>query len=423
MSDQTLNLEFTEFDLPNGLHCILYQDNTKPNVCVMPAYQVGSKDEVKGQKGIAHLFEHMMFQGSENVSKTGHFDSVMKAGGTCNAFTGFDSTVYFDLLPSNKLELALWLESDRMNSLNITQTNLDNQISVVLEEKKQVMDNIPYGTMTSNYLMNVFKGSQYEISVIGLEEDIKSFTVKEALNFHNNYYSPENCVLMISGDINIEKTKDLINKYFGSINKKNLIQREENIITELKKNDSMTVEDNVQLSIVSVCFQIPGEESREDFDLEYFTEIIANRESSRLHKKYVYEKNLFKSVHANKICLKEAGILIIFAMLNPGTDTEQAAKILNDEVKLFYESEINDREFERIRNQLEFRDVTKNLIMNNISIETVKNYMNFKDTSLINSSFKKFSKVTKADVKETVKRYLIDRNNFTLNYIPKIKIQ
>jgi len=419
MSDQTLNLEFIEYDLPNGLHCILYQDNTKPNVCVMPAYQVGAKDEIKGQKGIAHLFEHMMFQGSENVSKTGHFDSVMKAGGTCNAFTGFDSTVYFDLLPSNNLELALWLESDRMNSLNITQTNLDNQISVVLEEKKQVVDNAPYGTMTSNYLKYIFKGSQYEIPVIGLEEDIRSFSVKEALNFHNNFYSPENCVLMISGDINIEKTKDLIIKYFGDIRKKNLITRDKNIISELESDGELTVQDNVQLPVVSVCFQIPGEESDEDFDLEYFTEIIANRESSRLHRKYVYEKNIFKSVHAEKIALKDAGIMILFAMLNPGTDTKLAADILTDEIKLFFESDINDREFERIKNQLEFRNVTKNLKMNNISIETVKNYMNFRDTNLINTSFKKFSSVTKADIKKTVKSNLIDKKKFTLNYVPK----
>ncbi|HRJ98355.1 MAG TPA: pitrilysin family protein [Ignavibacteria bacterium] len=419
MSDQTLNLEFIEYDLPNGLHCILYQDNTKPNVCVMPAYQVGAKDEIKGQKGIAHLFEHMMFQGSENVSKTGHFDSVMKAGGTCNAFTGFDSTVYFDLLPSNNLELALWLESDRMNSLNITQTNLDNQISVVLEEKKQVIDNVPYGTMTENYLKHIFRGSQYEIPVIGLEEDIKSFSVKEALNFHDNYYSPENCVLMISGDINIEKTKDLILKYFGDIRKKNLINREKNIISELESDEELTVPDNVQLPVVSICFQIPGEESEEDFDLEYFTEIIANRESSRLHRKYVYEKNIFKSVHAEKIALKDAGILILFAMLNPGTDIKLAADILNEEIRLFYDNDINDREFERIKNQLEFRNVTKNLKMNNISIETVKNYMNFRDTNLINTSFKKFSSVTKADIKKTVKSNLLDKKKFTLNYVPK----
>lgn len=420
-SENSLNLEFVEFDLPNGLHCILYKDNTKPNVCVMPAYDVGSKDEVKGQKGIAHLFEHMMFQGSENVSRTGHFDMIMKAGGICNAFTGFDSTVYFDLLPSHNLELAIWLESDRMNSLNISENNLNNQISVVLEEKKQVVDNVPYGTMIENSVKNVLGGSQYEISVIGLEKDIRSISVKDASNFHNNFYSPDNCALMVSGAIDTEKTKDLIFKYFGDIHKKNLIKRKKNVIKELAVNEKLTVTDNVQLPVVSVCFQLPKAGSRAEYDLEYFTEILANNESSRLYRKYVYQKNLFKSVHAGKQNFKDAGILMLTAMLNPSTDPALAAEIIKEEINLFYKNEISDKEFEKIRNQIEFRNVVKNLKMTNISIETVKNYHFFKDTNLINTSFEKYNSVTKEDVKESVKNLLIEKKNFTLTYLPAEK--
>jgi len=387
----------------------------------MPSYNVGSKDEVKGQKGIAHLFEHMMFQGSENVSRTGHFDMVMNAGGVCNAFTGFDSTVYFNLLPSHNLELALWLESDRMNSLNVSESNLNNQISVVLEEKKQVVDNVPYGTMIENYFKNVLYGSEYEVSVIGLEKDISSISVKDASNFHKNFYSPDNCILMISGSIDTDKTKDLVFKYFGNIHKKNLIKRNKNVIKELTKNEKQTVPDNVQLPVVSVCYQIPKTGSRAEYDLEYFTEILANNESSRLYRKYVYQKNLFKSVHANKLILKDAGILILTAMLNPSTDPALAAEIIKDEINLFYKSEISDKEFGKIRNQIEFRNVVKNLKMTNISIETVKNYHFFKDTNLINTSFEKYNSVTKEDVKETVKNLLIDKKNFTLTYLPAEK--
>ncbi|MEO8666772.1 MAG: pitrilysin family protein, partial [Ignavibacteria bacterium] len=211
------SIDFREFDLPNGLHCILYKDNKNPIVNVTVGYKVGSKDEDENKKGIAHLFEHMMFQGSDNIQKNEHFKYVMKSGGICNAFTMQDVTVYYDLMPSNNLEMSLWLESERMNSLNISEDNLLNQKNVVIEEKKQVHDNAPYGTTFKNVFANVFRGSGYESAIIGEIEDIQSFSVKEATDFHNSYYSPENSVLIVAGDIDYDTAEKLIRKYFADI--------------------------------------------------------------------------------------------------------------------------------------------------------------------------------------------------------------
>ena len=176
------HIEFREFELKNGLHCILHKDNKLPVVNFTLGYKVGSKDELPGKKGIAHLFEHLMFQGSKNVGKNEHFGHLMKSGGTCNAFTMQDATIYYDNIPSNNIETALWLESDRMLSLNLNEENLLNQKKVVIEEKKQIIDNSPYGTMFNNVFKYVFKGSGYESPIIGNEKDINSFSVKEAIN-------------------------------------------------------------------------------------------------------------------------------------------------------------------------------------------------------------------------------------------------
>ncbi len=411
-------LDFTEFTLPNDLHCILYKNNKLPIVNLTIGYNVGSKNEKENKKGIAHLFEHLMFQGSEHVKKNEHFTNIIKSGGTCNAFTMQDATVYFDIIPSHNLDMALWLEADRMNSLDLTEENLANQKSVVIEERKQRFENAPYGSLMANIFGYLFRNSPYDTSVIGEVDDINSFTVKEALEFHGNYYSPGNSVLIITGDIDISRAEESINKYFSHINKINRYKEPEIEIKPVKESENINIYDNVNLPLLCLAYQIPKSGSDEEYSLEYFTEIIANNKSSRLYKKLVYEKQMISSVKAMKLPLKDSGVLFFQAMINPGIDPAEVKKEIEDSINEFSEKGCSDNEFETIKNQLEFQNTAKILKLINISLSSVFSYLYFRDVERLNSEINKYLSVTKKNVTDSVKKYLTGRNKITLNYLP-----
>ncbi len=412
------SLEFFEMDLPNKLHCILHRDTRIPMINLMIGYNVGSRDEIKNKRGIAHLFEHLMFQGSEHVKKNEHFSQLMKLGGTCNAFTMQDSTVYYDIAPSNNLETVLWLESDRMNSLDLTEENLTNQKKVVIEEKKQRFENAPYGSLMNKLFENVFKNSAYEYPVIGFEKDINSFTVKEALEFHRNYYSPENSVLILTGDFSLKHAQDLISKYFSGIIKSNKIHREENIIKKIKADRHVEVYDNIQLPMLCIAYQLPKAGSPEEYSMEYFTEIIANNKSSRLYKKLVYEEKLVRSVRAEKLMLRDGGILFFSAQINPGVDVRMIEDIIHDSINDIVTNGCSDEEFETIKNQLEFGNTAKYLRLLNVSVNTVFKYLYFKDISGVNNEIKKYLSVTKEEMLNSAREYLLNSKRITLTYLP-----
>ena len=210
-------IEFTEYDLNNGLHVILHQDKTNPIVTLNVWYHVGAKDEDTKRTGFAHLFEHMMFQGSKDIGKAEHFTYIQKAGGTLNGTTNQDRTNYFETVPSNQLELVLWLESDRMSFLNVTQENFDNQREVVKEEKRQRYDNVPYGNRWGNLYKRAFKDQVYEWLPIGSMEDLNDADLGYAQEFYSKYYSPDNAVIVISGDIDFDNSKNSFKKYFGDL--------------------------------------------------------------------------------------------------------------------------------------------------------------------------------------------------------------
>jgi zinc protease len=304
-------LIFEEFSLPNKLHCVLHKNTSNPLVNVTLGYKVGAKDEEPGQFGVAHLFEHLMFEGSQNIPKSEHQKIVMECGGRTNAFTMQDATVYYEDIPANFLETALWLESDRMNEIDLTEENLDNQKKVVLEEKLQRYDNAPYGTFLAKTMKHIFPGSLYEHTTIGEAEHIKNFSRQDAIDFHHKYYSPANAELLISGDIDLENTKNLIEKYFGGINKSNGIIRKENKFTELTEDITETIEDNVMLEKFYISFKIPGAGSTEEYILEYFTKLVFNNKSSRLYKLLVYDKMLLKNISSFKFTIQDAGVYII----------------------------------------------------------------------------------------------------------------
>ena len=217
---ELLNIPYEKYRLANGIEIILFQNKNLPSVAINIWYKVGSSNEVKGKTGLAHLFEHMMFQGSKNVPKEMHFRYIQEAGGSLNASTSFDRTNYFEKLPSNDLELALWLESDRMGLFldALDQVKLDNQKSVVLNERLERYDNQPYGLAWEKILNNLYPpGHAYNWPTIGYYKDIESYTLEDVQAFFKKYYSPSNSTLVVAGNFEVDKVKSLIEKYFGEL--------------------------------------------------------------------------------------------------------------------------------------------------------------------------------------------------------------
>jgi predicted Zn-dependent peptidase len=412
-------LKFTNFTLNNGLEVYLNKNCANPIVNITVGYKIGSKDEPEGKKGIAHLFEHLMFQGSENVKKMEHFGIVQECGGMANAYTMQDFTAYYDIVPSSHIETALWLESDRMISIDLSEENLENQKSVVIEEKKQRYDNEPYGTAIIKILENIFFNSGYSVSTIGIEEDIRSFKTQEAIEFHKTYYSPSNAVLIISGDIDYSKTEKIVEKYFGGIEKPAKIERKINRIEKYNKNEKITVNDNVSLKNIYLCWQtgLPGSSS--EFAFDCFAEIFAGRKSSRLNIKYVRDEKIFKSISSALYQLQDSSVFITSGMLNPEIDENYAKSRLINEINSVLKEGISEQEFEKAKNLCFVSMLNKLSSIRSISFDSLYDYMYFGNPSEILKKLERLSNFRKEELVDSLKEYLRDDNYFELNYLPK----
>ncbi|MGC8859507.1 MAG: M16 family metallopeptidase, partial [Ignavibacteria bacterium] len=330
-----------------------------PIVNIAIGYEVGSRYEKPGQKGIAHLFEHMMFQGSKNVKKNQHFEIVQECGGYCNAFTHHDFTIYHTTVTSNHLETILWLESERMRWLDIDEINLENQKSVVIEEKLSRYDNVPYGTAMTNILSTVFKGTPYQTPVIGIKEDIENITVDVAQEFYDTYYTPCRAAIAISGDIDIDKCIEKIEKYFGDINKKRVDVEEFSFEVSCAEFEPKIIKDNVSLAALYLAFPIPPAGSREEYIWEYFVNTIGNSKSSRLFKNLVYEKKYANSLFVLDYTLMKAGVMIIYALANQGVNLELIEKEIFAEINMLVNNGLTSKEYNTIKNKIEFAHFSK----------------------------------------------------------------
>lgn len=413
------DIKFEEYDLDNGLHVILHEDKTNPIVTIDLWYHVGSKNEARGKTGFAHLFEHMMFQGSENVKRTEHFKYIQKAGGYLNGSTSQDRTNYYESLPSNQLELALWLESDRMGSLDVNQENFDNQRDVVIEEKNQRNDNVPYGTKWSNLFKYSFKNEPYEWVPIGSIEDLNNATLEDAKKFYAKYYSPSNAVVTISGDISCDSALEKVHKYFGSI--KSNIKFKDNF-GEIKFNTGEVKEkvyDAVKIPGVFIAFKIPGLTENETPALELLTSILGSSRSSRLYSNVVYDRKLSKSANSFMWDNELGGLLIISCLGFVNSNPDEIEKGVTETIENLMIKPVTDFEIEKSKNYLETL-ITDSLQTNLGKAENLSYYRTyFKDTGLINTNYEKYSKITAEEIMRTATKYLVNDNRVVLHYISK----
>ena len=422
MSKNSLfDFSYLKYKLNNGLDVILYQDKNLSTVAVNIWYRVGSANETKGKTGFAHLFEHMMFQGSKHIPKEGHFRYVQEAGGTLNGSTSHDRTNYYESLPSNYLELALWLESDRMGFLlpALTQEKLDNQKEVVMNERRQRYENQPYGLSWEILFSNLYSEEHpYHWPTIGWMKDIEKFELEDVKNFFQKYYAPNNASLVIGGNFEIEEAKELVQKYFNEIPSGEEINPIISSEQKLNKSKVITHEDNVQLSRIYLAWHTVKIFEEDDRAIDLLSEILSGGKNSRLNKLLVFDKQIAQDVTAFQYSGKLGGSFIIISTAKPNVNIEDLKNEIFSEIERFVVEGITDEEFLKTKNQIKSSFIYSLQKLNNVV--DYLNYYNFhvNEPNYFQSDLNRLEQVTKEDVINVAKKYLT-KNFIQLNIIPK----
>ena len=393
---------FTEYDMKNGLHVVLHQDKTAPVVAVSVMYHVGSKDELTNRTGFAHFFEHLLFEGTANIKRGEFMKLVSSNGGQNNANTSQDRTFYYEVFPSNQLETGLWLESERMMHPVINEIGVKTQNEVVKEEKRLRVDNQPYGNFIAEIMKRLFIKHPYNWVPIGSMADLDAATLDEFIAFNKKYYIPNNAVLVIAGDIDIEKTKSLVEGYFGPIPSGAAITRnparEEPITVQIVDT---AYDNNIQIPAIMTAYRTPGA-------------------SSRMYKKMVDEKKNSLQVGSFNYALEDYGAYITYALPNGDVTLTTLLKDMDDEIVKLQNELISETEFTKIRNQYENNYIGTNAKMLGVAENLADGYSFFnKNTNHINQELEEVRNVTREDIQNVVKKYLNPNQRVVLYYLPK----
>ena len=356
-SESSLSIDFEKYTLENGLQVILHQDHSDPIISLAVVYHVGSNREKPGRTGFAHLFEHMLFQQSENVDQDQFFKIVQDAGGTLNGFTFWDGTAYYEVVPKNALETVMWLESDRMGFFKntIIESAFVNQQDVVVNEKRQRVDNNPYGH--TNYVLHksVFpEGHPYNWQVIGEMEDLKKATVEDVIEFYDNFYGPNNATLVVAGDFESASAKALVEKYFGEVKRgKDVAPMNVQNVT-LAKTKKLYHEDNFA-TVPQLTMVWPSAEQYSDdaYALDFLAKILSDGKKAPLYKVLVKEKELTSRTNAYNSAMELAGLFRISITANQGKSLDDIEKAIIESFQKFETDSISDIDVERVKAGLE----------------------------------------------------------------------
>lgn len=413
-------VEFTEYNLPNGLHVILHTDHHAPVVAVSVMYHVGSKNEEPGRTGFAHFFEHLLFEGSENIKRGEFFKIVSANGGTNNANTTQDRTFFYEVFPSNYLKTGLWLESERMMHPVINEIGVKTQDEVVKEERRQSFDNRPYGNFINEVAKDLFTIHPYHNGVIGEMKDIDAAKLDEFKAFFKQYYIPGNAVLTIAGDIDIDKTKTLIEAYFGPIPGGPPVVYHKVEEPPMTKPIIDTFYDaNIQLPLYAVAYRTPGRDTKDARVMEMISGLLSSGGSSRLYKKMVDDKKEALQVIAFNYSLEDYGMYIIGSLPNNGTPGTTLLKDIDDEVVKLQTDLISPEDYQKLENQMEDDFVNANTRQLGIAENLANGYTFYhKDTNELNEELAIYRSITREDIRDAARKYLDANKRLTLYYLP-----
>ena len=413
-------IEYIEYELENGMHVILHQDNSTPIVAITTTFHVGSKNEDPKRTGFAHFFEHLMFGSTKHI-KSGEYDKIVEgAGGTNNAYTTQDKTFYYVLFPSNQLELGLWLESERIVNLTIDSTEVETQRNVVKEERRQRVDNQPYGTVIEETFKRAYEKHPYNWTPIGSLEHLNQASIEEFVDFHEQFYTPNNAVLSIAGDIDIEQTKEWIEKYYSTIEVRNdNVYRPDIEEPALASEVKDIVYDNVQLPLVLQAYRIPEQGSKDFYALDMLSQVLASGRSSRLYKELVDKQQKAVQSGSFQYNLEDSGLFISYAISNVGVAAEDLEGAIQVELEKVKNELIGEKEFKKLRNQIESAFVSGVSTIAGIAENLADYHLMYGDANLINNEIDRYMAVTREDIKNVARKYLNKDNRVVLYYLPK----
>ena len=413
-------IKFEEYDLPNGLHVILHQDNSAPVVTTSVMYHVGAKDEAAGRTGFAHFFEHLLFEGTKNIKRGEWFKIVSANGGSNNANTNPDRTYYYETFPSNNEQLGLWMEAERLRHPVINQIGVDTQREVVKEEKRLRIDNQPYGGLFNAILTTLFKKHPYKGTVIGSMEDLNSAKLEEFNAFFKKYYIPNNATLVVAGDIKPEQTKKWINEYFGSIPKGTPITRNFPKETPITQEFEETIYDaNIQIPAYIFAYRTPAGNERDAYILSMLGSYLSKGKSSVLYKKLVDNEKKALAVEAFNLGLVDHSIFAFFAIPMGNTSKDVLKKDIDAEIKKLQTDLISEEDYQKLQNQVENDFVNANSSVEGIANTLADSYLLKGNTNLINEEINIYRSITREDLRNAARKYLNSNQRAIINYLPK----
>ncbi|MCH1471484.1 MAG: insulinase family protein [Flavobacteriaceae bacterium] len=416
------SVSFEEYDLDNGLHVILHQDNNAPVVTTSVMYHVGAKDEQPDRTGFAHFFEHLLFEGTKNIENGAWFSIVTENGGTNNANTTDDRTYYYEVFPSNNLELGLWMESERMLHPIIEQGGVDTQNEVVKEEKRLRVDNQPYGKFLENVKKNLFRKHPYRWTTIGEMEHLDAATLDEFLAFNKKFYVPNNAVLVVAGDIDIASTKNMVQGYFGDIPRGADIERNYEKDDPITETISATAYDsNIQIPAVINAYRTPGFSERDSRVLDMISTYLSDGPSSKLYKKLVDEKKMALQTGAFNISQEDYSMYVIFGLPLGDNTLDDLVSEMDEEIVKIQDQLISERDYQKLQNKIENGFVNSNASIEGIANSLARYYMLYDDTNLVNTEIDIYRSITREEIKDVANKYLNPNQRLVLEYLPETK--
>ncbi len=419
---RNVRVDFKETTLKNGLRVITVEDHSAPVVAISVTYNVGSRDERKGRTGFAHLFEHMMFKGSENVGSGEHFMLVFNNGGTMNGTTNEDRTNYFEALPANQLDLAIFLEADRMKSLAITKENLDNQRNAVQEERRLGVDNQAYGKSQEMHQEMMYDNFAYKHSVIGSMDDLNAATVEDVAAFFKMYYAPNNAVLTLVGDFNTTEALAKIRANFESLPRQPDPPAVDMTEPPQKAERRASVDDQLaRAPRIDIGYKAVQGNTADFYALQVLAAALQSGQSSRLYQKLVKEKEMVTGVGGFMDEKRGIGGFYTNATLRPGVKTEDVEAIIYAEIEQLKKAPIADWELQKAKNttRRNFINGLQSSLNRAVTIGQYTVYYN--EPALINARLDKVAAVTKEDVMRVANKYLVDTNRTIVVTMPKPK--
>jgi len=415
------NTRIESIQLPNGLRVLMVEDHQAPVVNVQVWYHVGSKDEKPGQTGFAHLFEHLMFDGTTNLDPDEFSNYIVKAGGIDNAYTTEDTTVFWETVPSSILPVALWLEADRMRNLNISDHSFKNEREVVKEERRQRFDNQPYGDVVEELYAHAFTAHPYKHVPIGSMGDLERASLGDVRGFYNTYYVPNNATLVVVGDFSPAALKTSVEEYFGPVTQGEPVRRDIPVEPPQTAERTLKLTEDVALPAVVEGYHMPADGTPDAYPLHLVSKILAQGESSRIYKRLVYEKQMALEADSQGNFTEDPNLFFVLAVLNSGFTPAQAETEIESVLADLRDRPISEQELDKAKDEM-----LGDLIVSHQSTQTRADELGYdavvlKDPQMVNTEADRFLAVTPADIQRVARTYFVPENMTLIEVMPDSK--